>query len=109
MATSIITNDVEEVEATLSRPTKWLDGELRKRVRTVSPTLEEGTKVTLFAHLETKEKTQSVLKVTTWKASDLYAYSDAPRIELLNVFGRLLDKCDQIGSADDAEDYELKT
>ena len=110
MAADLVSSEIEQVEKTLSRPTKWLDKELQQRTTAaVAPSVQPEARVTLYAHVEAADKTSSVVKVARWKASDLYAYSDAPRIELLNVFGELLGTCDAVASAYDTEDFELKT
>ena len=49
------------------------------------------------------------MHLATWKPADLYAYSDAPRIELLNVFDEMLQACNVMGKTSEAVQFELKT
>lgn len=110
MAETKIYSELDEIEETFLRPSKWLGRELRQQARgATAAATEEATKITLYAHVETPEQPSSVLHVANWKVSDLYAYSEAPRVELLNVFSELLQRVEEVAKSSDDLDFELKT
>jgi hypothetical protein len=101
---------LHEIEDAFSQPGKWLNRELRRQTRGATATAAEAaTKIALYAYVQTPTQPPSVLHVADWKPSDLYAYSDAPRVELLNTFDDLLRRTEAISQPADDLDFELKT
>jgi hypothetical protein len=104
------TAKLQEIEEVFSKPTKWLSRELRQQTKAVTATpAEAATNIALYAYVETPAQPPSVLHVADWKPADLYAYSDAPRVELLNVFDDLLQRAEALSQPADELDFELKT
>src|SRR5881296_1936505 len=104
------TAKLREIEQVFSRPSKWLDRELRQQTKEATATAAEAaTKITLYAYVQTPAQPPSMLHVADWKPSDLYAYSDAPRIELLNMFDDLLQRTEALSKPADELEFELKT
>ena len=109
MAETIIRTETEEVEDTLVQPSEWLRREWADRTKqriAIKPA--DSAQINLYADVRYGD-THSVMHLATWKPADLYAYSDAPRIELLNVFDELLQACNVIGKTSEAVQFELKT
>ncbi|SRR6266496_181371 len=101
---------LHEIEEVFSQPSKWLDRELRQQTRGVTATTAEAaTNIALYAYVQTPAQPPSMLHVADWKPSDLYAYSDAPRLELLNMFDDLLHRTETLSQPADDLDFELKT
>ncbi|MBA3962565.1 MAG: hypothetical protein H0X40_11770 [Chthoniobacterales bacterium] len=109
MAETIIKAGSDELEETFALSSKWLTHELAEQTkRRIAQKPVDSAEINLYAEVRQGD-TRSVLQVAKWKPSDLYGYSDAPRIDLLNVFGDLLQVCNVIANSSEAVEFELKT
>jgi hypothetical protein len=108
MNQNITYSDVREAEETLAAPNKWLQTEIKKRLP-VLPPAQEDAEIQIYAYVSSKDTIGSVHSIANWKPSDLYAYSEAPRIELLNAFDDLVNRCNAVAATNEPIEFELKT
>lgn len=109
MSQTIIKTTSDDVEETFVQSSKWLNHELADQTkRGIQRRPADSAQINLYAEVRQGD-TRSVVQVAKWKPADLYGYSEAPRIELLNVFGELLQACNAIANTSEVVEFELKT
>ena len=101
-------SEFDEALEAASRPTNWAINEIADQAKRAGVSSIEPT-VTFFAKVRT-ESAEEFVKFAEVKASDLYAFSDAPVVELLNAIGLIRNQVKKIDSIpiDDLE-FEIET